>query len=182
MAKKGLDKVLEAFEQVRSVKNDAQLHIVGDGPLRDLVIAKARAIGGIMWHGAQSPDRTQRIIATARLLALPSRRAPDGDVEGLGLVLLEAQALGIPVVAASTGATAEAVAEGESGFTVDSDNSEQLAAAFLKLLSDTELARTMGAKAYQFVRQNFDIAERTQLLEQVYDTVLDQHRPRQATR
>jgi glycosyltransferase involved in cell wall biosynthesis len=178
VSKKGIDKVLEAFDLVRAANPGAELHIVGDGPLRDVVIAKAGTSAGIICHGAQPPERTQQIISKARLLTLPSRQADDGDVEGLGLVLLEAQALGIPVVTSNNSGTAEALLDGETGFAVDPASSKDLAQAFLRLLNSAELARSMGMNAARFVRENFDITARTPMLERIYDQAIENHATR----
>lgn len=180
VAKKGIDKVLEAFDLVRTGNPAAELHIVGDGPLRPMVLAKTQITGGIIWHGAQPPERTTQFMAGARLLTLPSREADDGDVEGLGLVLLEAQALGIPVVTSNIGGPAEALLDGKTGFAVDPTSSTDLAQAYLRLLNSTELARSMGINAAAFVRKNFDIATRTQILERIYDQVIENHAARRA--
>lgn len=180
VAKKGIDKVLEAFNLVHASKPDAELHIVGDGPLRDMVISKTQTSPAIIWHGAQPPERTQEIMTGARLLTLPSRQASDGDVEGLGLVLLEAQALGIPIVTSKGSGTAEALLDGETGLAVDPTSSQDLAQAFLRFLHSPELARSIGKSATRFVRENFDITARTQILEQIYDGALENHARRKA--
>ncbi|WP_108458985.1 glycosyltransferase [Devosia naphthalenivorans] len=172
VAKKGINTVLEAFALVLRTNPDAELHIVGDGPLRPLVEARAIQTPRIIIHGAQSPERTQQIMASARLATLPSRPAQDGDVEGFGLVLIEAQALGVPVVTSKTGGTAEAVVNGETGFTVDPTSSAELAQAFLELIDNPARARSMGLTAHRFVRENFDIRRQSLALEQFYDKVI----------
>jgi glycosyltransferase involved in cell wall biosynthesis len=174
VAKKGIDMVLAAFAVVQRTRPDAELHIVGDGPLRALVEASASTIGNVTIHGAQQPARTREIMATARLLTLPSRPAVDGDIEGFGLVLIEAQALGTPVVTSNQGGTAEALIDGVTGLAVDPSNETELAAAFLTLLNKPEQARAMGVKAYAFVRENFDIERQTASLERIYDSLLEQ--------
>ncbi len=148
--------------------------------MRYLVLAKAQTSSNITWHGAQPPERTAQIMAGARLLTLPSRQAKDGDVEGLGLVLLEAQALGIPVVTSNTDGPAEALLDGKTGFAVDPTSSTDLAQAFLRLLNSPELARACGANGAGFVRETFDVAARTQILEHIYDQVIENHAAQRA--
>jgi glycosyltransferase involved in cell wall biosynthesis len=177
VAKKGLDAVLRAFAIVRSTRLDAELHIVGDGPLRHLIRSATAELRGVVWHGAQLPGRTQQIIAGARLLTLPSRPADDGDVEGLGLVLIEAQALGVPVVTSNMGGTLEAIRPGETGLAVDPMDHAALAQAFLTLLNNDSVAQIMGKKAYLWARQRFDINTQTRSLEQLYTSVLDHAAP-----
>ena len=172
VAKKGIDTVLEAFALVLLTRPDAELHIVGDGPLRPLVEARTIQTPRIIIHGAQSPERTQEIMASARLATLPSRPAQDGDVEGFGLVLIEAQALGVPVVTSNTGGTTEALVDGETGLTIDPTSSAELARAFLELIDNPARARSMGLTAHRFVRENFDIRRQSLALEQLYDEVI----------
>lgn len=170
--KKGIDTVLDAFAIVRASHAAAQLHIVGDGPLRAMAETKASVIGNVTLYGAQPPERTRQIMRNARLLTLPSRQASDGDVEGFGLVLIEAQSLGVPVVTSNTSGTVEAILPDKTGFAVDPADPKTLAAAFLKLIESPQLAKTMGAQAHRFVSAHFDIVERTRTLEQFYDQVL----------
>lgn len=172
VAKKGIDVVLDAFALIRRQRQDAELYIVGDGPLRGMVNKRATEIGGVIVHGAQPADITQRLMAEARLLVLPSRQAEDGDVEGFGLVLAEAQALGLAVVTANVGGTAEALDPGQTGFAVDPTDSAAVAAACLRLLGDPQLASEMGRRAYAHARQHFDLAKQTRKLEAIYDDLL----------
>lgn len=174
VAKKGIDVVLDAFAQVRLHRPDAMLHIVGDGPLRSLVDKRAAEIGKIMVHGAQSADVTQQLMRQARLLMLPSRPAENGDVEGFGLALAEAQGLGLPVVTSNAGGTLEAIVPDQTGFAIEPSDSGALAAACLRLLGDDALARAMGGRAYAHAREHFDLAKQTPKLEAIYDAVLAQ--------
>jgi colanic acid/amylovoran biosynthesis glycosyltransferase len=170
--KKGIGVVLDAFAQVHDHRSDAVLHIVGDGPLRALVDQRAAEFGSVIVHGAQPPDFIQELMKGMRLLVLPSQRAPDGDVEGFGLVLAEAQALGLPVVTANFGGTLEAIVASQTGLAVDPTDSRALAAACLQLLGDDVLAGEMGMQAYAHARQHFDLARQTPKLEAIYDDVL----------
>lgn len=172
VAKKGVDVLLQAFAIVRAARPEAELHIVGDGPLRYLLQQPDKAPCGVVWHGAQPPERAQQIMRRSRLLTLPSRITPEGDAEGLGLVLIEAQTLGIPVVTSISGATAEAVLPGTTGLAVDGTSPQALAQAFLQLLNDPQHAGTLGANARQWACEHFDIRLQTQSLEQLYDDIL----------
>jgi glycosyltransferase involved in cell wall biosynthesis len=169
VAKKGLDAVLRAFAMVRSARPDAELHIVGDGPLRRLLPRSGQHSDGVIWHGAQTPDRVRQIMEGARLLTLPSRQVDDGDAEGFGLVLIEAQALGIPVVTSDRGGTLEAVLPGVTGLAVDPTSATALADAFLQLLNDPQRAASMGTSARLWVQENFDIRQQARALERIYD-------------
>ena len=167
--KKGLDKVIEAFAIVRQTLPSAQLHVAGDGPLRGFVEKAADRIGGITYHGAMSNQAVLALMATARVFTMPSREAANGDSEGFGLVLIEAQSMGIPVVSSNETGTAEALIDGTTGFAVDPRDSKRLAAAYLRLLLDSQLAGSMGQAAYSYVREHFDIRNQTARLETIYE-------------
>lgn len=109
------------------------------------------------------------LMATARVFTMPSREAANGDSEGFGLVLIEAQSMGIPVVSSNETGTAEALIDGTTGFAVDPRDSKRLAAAYLRLLLDSQLAGSMGQAAYSYVREHFDIRNQTARLEAIYE-------------
>lgn len=106
------------------------------------------------------------------MLVLSSVRTGTGRVEGLGMVLLEAAATGVPVIGSRIGGIPEGIAEGETGFLVPEKDPEALARAIGDLLDDQAMRLGMGAKARAFVLEQFDIARQTELLEGFYDNVL----------
>jgi glycosyltransferase involved in cell wall biosynthesis len=171
--KKGIDKVVEAFAIVRKVMPEAELHVAGDGPLRPLVERAAREIGAITVHGAMPNTKLLDLMASARVFTMPSREAADGDSEGFGLVLIEAQSMGVPVVTSNQTGAAEALADGKTGFTTDPTDADALATAYLRFLSNAELAAKMGREAFAYVRENFDIKRQSARLEAIYDDVLE---------
>ncbi|WP_377290943.1 glycosyltransferase [Rhizobium sp. SG2393] len=170
--KKGLDKVLEAFALVQRELPEAELHIAGDGPLRSLVEAALRERVNITYHGALPHAQVMQLMSTARVFTMPSREASDGDSEGFGLVLIEAQAMGVPVVTSIETGTAESLVPGETGLAVDPHSAKNLADAYLSYLADAARAAQAGQAAYEFVRRDFDIRRQTQKLEAIYDRVL----------
>ncbi|MCC5619362.1 glycosyltransferase [Nostoc sp. CHAB 5836] len=171
--KKGLDKVIEAFEIVRRTLPNAELHVAGDGPLRSIVEEAKRSIGNITYHGALRHAALLELMTTARVFTMPSREAANGDSEGFGLVLIEAQSMGIPVVGSNETGTYEALLDGITGFAVNPRDVGSLAAAYLRFLVDPDLAQSMGQAAYNYVRDNFDIANRSAVLETIYDAQID---------
>jgi glycosyltransferase involved in cell wall biosynthesis len=170
--KKGIDKVIAAFAETRRAIPEAELHVIGDGPLRPLVEAAKTEIGGIVSHGALPHAKLLDVMRTGRLFTMPSRDAKNGDYEGFGLVLLEAQALGLPVVTSNVTGTREAVLDGVSGLCLDPNDEAALARAYAGLLGDPDRCDAMGQAAVKWVRENFDIVRRTEALERHYDDVL----------
>jgi phosphatidylinositol alpha-1,6-mannosyltransferase len=87
---------------------------------------------------------------------MPSRSRLAGlEVEGLGIVYLEASACGLPVVAGNSGGAPDAVVEGVTGLVVDGTNNGQIAAAIISLLNDPQRAQTMGAAGRQWIIENW---------------------------
>ncbi|MBN9453125.1 MAG: glycosyltransferase family 4 protein [Bosea sp.] len=131
---------------------DWTLSIVGDGPCRTEIGAAFASLpeSRITWRGQLDREATQAELARHDIFLWP------GIGEAYGLVYLEAQAAGLPVVACDSGGVAETVRAGETALLVPERNEEALAAALTRLLRDTALRESMGAAARRFI-----LAERT---------------------
>ena len=137
--KKGAAYLIEAMKQV-----DAQLILVGDGPLRAALEEQARPLGKkVRFLGAKTHSQLAEIYASADLFAAPSVRARDGDVEGFGLVFLEAMASGLPVVASRSGGIPYLIQDGVNGLLVPPADASALADAVNRLLREPELAKRL---------------------------------------
>lgn len=133
--KKGVTYLIEAMKRV-----DAQLVIVGDGPLRAQLEEQAKPLGDkVQFLGAKTHDQLAEIYASADVFAAPSVQAKDGDVEGFGLVFLEAMASGLPVVASRSGGIPYLVHDGENGLLVEPGKAEELAGAIERVLKNVNL-------------------------------------------
>lgn len=143
--KKGTDTLLTAFAQLAAEFPELRLDIVGDGPLRGALEAQAAALGvasRVTFHGLLEEAATRTLIGRSAVLALPSRRLPDGDRDGIANVLLEAMALGTPVVTTAAGAAGELLRDGENGLLVPPDAPAALATALRRLLAAAAPWRT----------------------------------------
>ena len=136
----------------RSRNENWTLSIIGDGPCRSEIGAAfaGQPEGRITWHGQLDRDATQAELARHDIFLWP------GIGEAYGLVYLEAQAAGLPVVAFDSGGVAETVRAGETALLVPEHDDEALAAALTRLLRDRALREGMGAAAHRFI-----LAERT---------------------
>ncbi|MGW0433768.1 glycosyltransferase family 4 protein [Micromonospora sp. NPDC003197] len=157
--RKGQDALIRALPEIRRRVPDAALLIVGGGPYRDELGKLARQTGvadDIFFTGAVEWAELPAHYAAGDVFAMPCRTRNRGlDVEGLGMVFLEASATGLPVVAGDSGGAPDAVREGETGFVVDGRNIVQLVDRIVPLLEDPELARRMGAAGRTWVEQEW---------------------------
>lgn len=171
--KKGIDNVIAAYRLILNKHPDAELHIIGDGPLKWLVEDARSSLKGIAYYGAQPHYKVLDVLRTASIFSMPSRIAQDGDAEGFGLVLLEAQAVGVPVVTSNISGTREAIQDGVTGLLVNPSDIDDIAKAFDTLLSNDEMRLQMGSHAAKHVKDSFDISHRSGVLESMYRNVLN---------
>jgi phosphatidylinositol alpha-1,6-mannosyltransferase len=153
--RKGMDHLVAAMPAILESCPDAHLLIVGEGPLRP---ALERLIGnhGLGGHvtllGAVQDEALRELYALADIFALPNRTLPDGDTEGFGLVFLEANASGKPVVAGRAGGAVDAVADGVNGLTVNGEDVAEIADAVIRLLNDPELRGKLAVQGLALAR------------------------------
>jgi glycosyltransferase involved in cell wall biosynthesis len=150
--RKGLPFLVEAAKKIVKENAGTKFLIVGDGPLRNQLAASLEAAtlsGNFKFLGNLKEDALPAVYNCADVFVLPSIQ------EGQGIVLLEAQASGKPVVAFDVGGVNEAVQNKETGLLVNRGSSGELADALLKLLSDNTLREKMGTNGRRFVTENF---------------------------
>ena len=157
--RKGQDHLIQALPEILKSVPDAHILMVGQGPylshLKKLVeglnlVDHVSFIGRIQY--AQLPQ----YISVGDIFAMPSRSRFFGlEVEGLGIVYLEASACGLPVIAGSSGGAPDAVLEGVTGIVVDGENNNEIAAAAIKLLNDVDGAKAMGLAGREWIIENW---------------------------
>jgi glycosyltransferase involved in cell wall biosynthesis len=175
--KKGAAYLIEAFSDISRKIPDAELVIVGDGPLRQQLETQARATSArITFLGALNNDQIKLQLDQARIFCLPSITASNGDAEGLPIVILEALACGVPVVTSARGAVGEAVVNNESGFTFPERDIARLITLLTSLLTDNSLVERCSLNARQHIVSHFALTHKTELLEQIYERWLDASR------
>ncbi|GGM12645.1 glycosyltransferase family 4 protein [Nakamurella endophytica] len=157
--RKGQDALVRAWPQVRRGVPGAVLVLVGDGPDRPRVqrlAADGLADGSIRMTGSVPQDELAAHYALGDLFAMPCRTRGGGlDVEGLGIVFLEASATGLPVVAGDSGGAPEAVQDGRTGTVVDGRDTGAVAEAVLRLLADPAGAAAAGATGRRWVAEQW---------------------------
>jgi len=150
--RKGLPFLVEAAKKIVKDRTETQFLIAGEGPLRNqlgMSIEKANLSRNFKFLGNLNDDKLPVLYGCADVFALPSIQ------EGQGIVLLEAQACGKPIVAFDIGGVNEAVRDRETGLLVKLGNTEEFADALLKLISGKALQQKMGANGRRFVVENF---------------------------
>ena len=153
VARKGQDVLIRGWPEVRRQAKGARLVIVGSGPYERKL--KAMAGEGVVFTGAVPGERLRDIVAAADVFAMPARTRLGGlDVEGLGIVYLEAQACGVPVVAGDSGGAPETVTA-ETGVVVDGRDTDAVAKAIAQLLLDDQRRTRMGRAGRAHVTEHF---------------------------
>jgi phosphatidylinositol alpha-1,6-mannosyltransferase len=157
VARKGIDTVLDALPKVLSVHPDAVYVIAGDGPEADSLKALSRRLGverAVRFPGVVTDEELSLWYSLADVFVMPSRSDPP-DVEGFGIVFLEAAACERPVVAARAGGIPDAVAHGVTGVLVPPGDSAALGAELMALLSDPARRAELGRRGRERVLADF---------------------------
>jgi glycosyltransferase involved in cell wall biosynthesis len=169
---KGCEYLIEAFREIARRIPDAELLVIGDGPLKGALEALARKLNvSVIFLGAVTQDVVKRHLDESRVFCLPSFTTPNGNFESFGMVLLEAQASGVPVVTSARGGK-EALADGVTGFVFPEKDVGALVGRICDILKNDELASRMSCAGPGFVRRHFDIVNCTKRIEELYDHVL----------
>jgi phosphatidyl-myo-inositol dimannoside synthase len=156
--RKGQDVLLRAMPRIRSRVADAVLLIVGDGPDRRRLerLADDAPPGSVVFAGEVAEEQLAAHYAAGDVFAMPCRNRLAGlEVEGLGLVFLEAAACARPVVAGDSGGAAEAIVDGTTGMLVDGRDVDAVAGAVSGYLADPSLAASAGRAGRAFVERGF---------------------------
>ncbi len=174
---KGVTHLIAALRDLRRRVPEARLVLAGDGPQRRALEQQASDMGvPAEFLGAIPTMEVRRWMNRARVLAVPSVRAPSGETEALSMVILEAQAMALPVAAFDSGGIHEAM--GENGLLAPEADVRQLAADIEALLTRDDLWHRISAAGRRAVCERFNLARQTAILEDLYDQVLARHRRR----
>ena len=156
MPRKGQDALIKALPAIRArVGDDVALLIVGGGPYREellKLVAQAGLERDVIVTGGVPWEELPAHYAAGDIFAMPCRTRQRGwDVEGLGIVYLEASATGLAVVSGDSGGAPDAVRDGETGYVVGGRDPAAIIDRICELLEDPELARRMGEAGRRWV-------------------------------
>jgi len=153
--RKGQDSLIEAMPQVLQQIPNAHLVLIGEGPYRGYLEGRAKSLKiepHITFIGRIAYAELPRYLCVGEIFAMPSRSRFAGlEVEGLGIVYLEASACALPVIAGNSGGAPDAVLEGITGLVVDGRDVSAVARSIENLLLDKEGARDMGVRGREWI-------------------------------
>jgi len=138
-------------------KADFRLSIVGDGDERDKLMKYAEELGltsRVQWLGARLPHEVRGVLRQSHAMVHAAIRSTDGSEEGQGLVVLEAQSEGVPVVATNIGGLPENLIDGVTGYLVPESDPQAIADKILRLASDPNVRSAMGTEGRKFVAEH----------------------------
>lgn len=157
--RKGQDVLIEAMPAILKSVPDAHILMVGQGPYRSYLENRAKTLGvagNITFIGRIDYQELPRYICVGDLFVMPSRSRLAGlEVEGLGIVYLEASACALPVIAGNSGGAPDAVLAGETGLVVDGTSATEVASAVIELLENPERSKEMGIRGRQWIIQEW---------------------------
>jgi phosphatidylinositol alpha-1,6-mannosyltransferase len=157
--RKGQDVLIEAMPAIIKEVPQAQILMIGEGPYRSYLENRVKALGlqeRVTFIGRIQYADLPRYICVGDLFVMPSRSRLAGlEVEGLGIVYLEASACGLPVIAGNSGGAPDAVLDGETGLVADGTSKTDVAAAVVELLLDSDRSKAMGIAGRQWIIQEW---------------------------
>jgi phosphatidyl-myo-inositol dimannoside synthase len=155
MPRKGQDMLVRAWPEVQRRVPGAALLLVGGGPARSRIerLARERGVAAdVVLAGSVPHEELPQWYAAGDVFAMPCRERLGGlDIEGLGMVFLEAAACGLPVVAGASGGSPDAVLPGRTGEVLDGASPEEVAHAVAGLLTDRDRAAALGHRGREWV-------------------------------
>ena len=173
---KGLGDLLEAAAVARSSTPSLTLTVVGDGPLSDQLRARAAQLElPVQYITSATQQQLAALMARATLLCAPSKTTAHGQREAFGLVLAEAQASGLPVVAYRSGGTGEALTHEVGGLLVPEGDVAGLEHALTELLTHPAQRAAMGAAGRDDAHRRFDLATQSAQLGEMYRAAIAHH-------
>lgn len=157
--RKGQDTLIRAMPRILAQVPDAVLLIVGGGPYRgdlEKLAERTGVEGSVRFTGAVPWEELPAHYGAGDVFAMPCRTRRGGlDVEGLGIVYLEASATGLPVVSGDSGGAPDAVLDGETGWVVCGGSSDEAADRVVTLLQDPAMRARMGARGREWVEEGW---------------------------
>jgi colanic acid/amylovoran biosynthesis glycosyltransferase len=172
IAKKGFANLIGACRLLMERGKSFRCEIIGEGPLEQELGGQINQLGlqdCVELPGAKPQHEIREYLATGTVFVLPSMVDPDGGMDNLPTVIMEAMAAGLPVVSTAVGGIPEMVIQNETGFLVPPADVGALAGAIGRLFDDIGLARRLGARGFQHAKELFSIENNVRELLALFD-------------
>jgi len=174
--KKGVPDLIRAFSKITLQNVKPILHLVGTGPQENIcrTLVKELALEDqVQFHGWKSPEEVKQLMQLCDLFILNSRIALDGDSEGLPVGLLEAMAMGMPVISTRHAGIPLAIDDGVNGILVSEHDTDALTQAIKVLLTNEEKRHSIAVAARKKIEERFTIQQMHEKLYEIYSSALD---------
>lgn len=166
--KKGVDTLIRALpEAMRRSPRPLHVTVIGDGPALDRLRVLCRTLDvedAVEWTGALANDAVRLRLINADAFVLPCKPDSHGDRDGIPVVLIEAMAMGLPVISGDLPAIRELVRPDETGILIEADDVSGLAHSIVRLVSNPDVAHHLGIEGQRWVQEEFELASNVQRL------------------
>jgi colanic acid/amylovoran biosynthesis glycosyltransferase len=176
--KKGHEYAIKGVAKLIKKKKNLIYTIAGDGPLGDKLanlVLDLGIDGNVKFLGPVDQKEVLKLYRESHIFLLTSVTAKNGDQEGIPVVLMEAQAMGLPIISTYHSGIPELVENGKSGFLVPEKDSIKLAEKLIYLAEKPELWSGMGTYGRKIVEEKYDIKKLNRKLVDIFHTVLKNH-------
>jgi phosphatidylinositol alpha-1,6-mannosyltransferase len=157
--RKGQDHLIQSMPEILKSVPNAHILMVGQGPYLmhlEKLVKDLNLVDHVSFIGRIQYAQLPQYICAGDIFAMPSRSRFFGlEVEGLGIVYLEASACGLPVIAGSSGGAPDAVLDGVTGLVVNGEDNQEIAAAAIKLLQDVDESKAIGLAGREWIIENW---------------------------
>lgn len=173
--KKGVEYAIRAIAKLSEVKPHIEYNIVGDGPLKEKLqqLIKELNLGDtIKLLGWQQHNEVVALLNQAHILLAPSITSQNGDREGIPVAIMEAMAMGLPILSTKHSGIPELVENGVSGFLVPERDADALAEKLCYLIDRSEIWPNMGIAGRKYVETHYDINKLNDKLVKIYEQVV----------
>jgi colanic acid/amylovoran biosynthesis glycosyltransferase len=169
---KGHRYLIDAVKLLSDNNQQVKLTIVGQGALENDLRVRVIELGleeSVVFVGTKKSDELVTLMRRAHVFALCGVIADDGRVETQGVVYAEAQACGLPVVAADVGGVSESLVDGVTGFLCKPGNPPDIAQAIIKMIEQPQLITEFGKKGRDFIEKRFEISAMINSFVSIYE-------------
>lgn len=156
--RKGIDNTIKAIDKVKKIIPNIKYVIAGSGPFEPqlkVLVRELKLEDHVKFTGFVPNSKKSSYYMQSDIFIMPSRKLENGDVEGFGIVYLEANAFEKPVIGGDSGGVPDAVEHEVNGLLVNPYSVEEIADAIILLVKDIKLAKKLGKQGFQRVKEKF---------------------------